>query len=139
MSQSTIEFITMLVALVPIIIKVFIFLSQMSSNKKIQNLSKRATVIVTALETSGLSNDQRKNAALNKLAQYADEVGIKMTGEQLDDYIESAFYFMKELQKSKGVIETWPVNLNLQTSSLPEELSQQATPQQEKSNSHNLQ
>ncbi len=36
--------------------------------------------------------------ALEKLAFYANEVGIKVTGDQLDDYIESAYVIFKTLK-----------------------------------------
>lgn len=89
----------MVIALAPIGIKVFILISQKSHNIKLQNLAKRAEIIVSALEQTDLVGEDKKNAALQKLAIYAKEVGIKVSAQQLDDYIESAVLFIKHVTK----------------------------------------
>lgn len=89
----------MVIALAPIGFKVFILISQKSHSVKLQNLSKRAEIIVSALEQTDLVGEDKKNAALQKLAIYAKEVGIKVSAQQLDDYIESAVLFIKHVTK----------------------------------------
>lgn len=88
---------SVLIVLIPLILKLFIFVGQKTHSQKIQNLSQRAGIIVNALEQSGMMNEDKKSAALSKLSIYAKEVGIKVTEQQLDDYIESAVRFMKAL------------------------------------------
>lgn len=97
--QEWLELITFILALLPIALRLFVYLGQLSSNTKIKNLVERSNVIVSALEKSGLTNEDKKSAALSKLAIYADEVGIKMTRQQLEDYIQSSVMFIKELKK----------------------------------------
>lgn len=88
---------SILLVLLPLILKLFVFVSQKTHSQRVQNLSQRAQIIVNALEQSGMMNEDKKSAALSKLSIYAKEVGIKVTEQQLDDYIESAVRFMKAL------------------------------------------
>lgn len=90
--------ITIIVFLAPVAVKLLELIAQKTSNVKIDNLSARATKIVTGLSQSGLTNEEKKMVALDKLAFYANEVGIKVTGDQLDDYIESAYVIFKTLK-----------------------------------------
>lgn len=91
--------ISVAVALLPVCFRIFILIGQKSHNQKLRNLAERSEIIVTALEQSGMTNEDKKTAALQKLAIYAKEVGIKVTPQQLDDYIESAVVFVKTLVK----------------------------------------
>lgn len=99
MLEQIIEILTILLALTPILVQVFNLLTQKTSNQRLINLSERATIVVTALEQTNLTNDLKKQEAFRKLATYAQEVGIKVTHDQLDDYIESAVKFMKLLNQ----------------------------------------
>jgi len=91
--------VTILVVLLPITVQVFGYIAQKSHNQKLINLNERATIVVRALESTGLGGEEKKKIAMNKLSQYASEVGIKVTGDQLDDYIESAVGLIKNLTK----------------------------------------
>lgn len=99
--ESVIEILSLLVVLLPVVLKLFVLMADKSHNIKIQNLSERAQIIVEALEQSGMTNEDKKQAALQKLAIYAKEVGIKVTGQQLDDYIESSVHLIKEINKHR--------------------------------------
>lgn len=85
--------------LIPLLVKIIGYIAQLSNNQKLVNLHSRANIIVEAMEQSGLANDQKKRKAMEKLAYYADEVGIAVTVDQLDDYIESAYTLFKLLKK----------------------------------------
>lgn len=95
MLKDVLEILMVLVALSPVLVQLFQLLLQMTNNKKIQNLSKRAEVIVSALEQSGFTNSEKRSQALHKLSVYAEEVGIQVTPDQVSDYIESAVKFLK--------------------------------------------
>lgn len=91
------DYLVLFISLLPIIVQLFNLLTAHTHNKRLINLRERANIIVAAMEQSGLSNEQKKQTALDKLAEYANEVNIPVTGDQLDDYIESAVNFLKAL------------------------------------------
>lgn len=96
--QDWIALIGTILPLIGVSYQVFKLLAQLSHNKKLINLSERASIIVQALEQqTDMMGPEKKQAALQKLAIYAKEVGIKVTGQQLDDYIESAVRVLKHL------------------------------------------
>lgn len=95
--KNVIDILTIIIALLPIGIKVFGLIASATHNQRIIMLSERANIIVTALDQSNLTNDEKKKAALEKLSNYSTEVGVKVTVDQLDDYIESAVKFLKVL------------------------------------------
>lgn len=95
--KNVIDILTIGIALLPIGIKVFGLIASATHNQRIIMLSERANIIVTALDQSNLTNDEKKKAALEKLSNYSTEVGVKVTVDQLDDYIESAVKFLKVL------------------------------------------
>ena len=99
MLKDVIEILTILVTLSPILVQTFNLLTQKTNSQKIQNLRERATVIVTALEQTGWTNEEKQSSAYNKLSRYANEVGIKATPDQLLDYIESSVRLLKEVSK----------------------------------------
>lgn len=99
MLVKVIDILTILVALSPVFIQLFNLLAQKANNQKIANLSERASIIVTALEQTALSNPDKKLAAMNKLTRYAKEVGISVSYDQVDDYVESAVKLLKLLSK----------------------------------------
>lgn len=92
-----------LIPLIPVIVKIITALTALTHNKRLKNLSLRAEVVVTALEKSNLTNDQKKQAAMDNLATYANEVGIKVTSHQLSEYIESALFFVQALNTKQSI------------------------------------
>lgn len=97
MISDVIDLVTILIALSPVIVKVVKLISQKTHNERLKNLSARAEIVVNALEQSGLTSAEKKKNAYDKLSVYAKEVGIPVTGDQLDDYIESAVRIVKSL------------------------------------------
>lgn len=93
--KTVIDILTILLVLLPPAVQIASALAQKSHSAKFQNLMQRANVIVQALEQSGLTNDEKKQEGLKKISNYATEVGIKLTADQADDYIEAAVRFMK--------------------------------------------
>lgn len=101
--QDWIALIGTLLPLIGVSYQIFKLLAQLSHNKKLINLSERASIIVQALEQqTDLISEDKKTLALEKLAIYAKEVGIKVTGQQLDDYIESAVRVLKHLADNQN-------------------------------------
>lgn len=101
MVKDIVDVITIIIVLLPIGVQVFGLLSQKLHNQRMINLSERATKIVEALEQQkNLTNEEKKTRAFEKLAAYSKEVGIPVTGDQLDDYIEFAVRLMKAFAKS---------------------------------------
>lgn len=100
MFERIIEVLTIVIPLLPIIFQLFALLTAKTHNQRIKNLSERAQIIVGALEKeTNLTNVDKKMKALNKLAKYASEVGIKVTADQLNDYIESSIDIVRAINK----------------------------------------
>ena len=97
MIRELLDIVTIIIALAPIGIKIFQLIAQKTHNQRLINLSQRAQIIVEGLEQSNLSNEEKKTKAYKKLSDYANEVGIPVTVDQLDDYIESAVRLVKVL------------------------------------------
>ena len=97
MVRELLDIVTIIIALAPIGIKIFQLIAQKTHNQRLINLSQRAQIIVEGLEQSNLSNEEKKAKAYEKLSAYANEVGIPVTVDQLDDYIESAVRLVKVL------------------------------------------
>ena len=97
MVRELLDIVTIIIALAPIGIKIFQLISQKTHNQRLINLSQRAQIIVEGLEQSNLTNEEKKTKAYKKLSAYANEVGIPVTVDQLDDYIESAVRLVKVL------------------------------------------
>ena len=97
MVRDILDIITILIALAPIGVQIFRLIAQKTHNQRLINLSQRAQIIVEGLEQSNLSNEEKKTKAYKKLSAYANEVGIPVTVDQLDDYIESAVRLVKVL------------------------------------------
>lgn len=98
-TERIIEILSILLALLPILVQVFNLLTQKTNNQKIANLRERATIIVTALEQTGWTNEIKQQTAFDKLSRYAKEVGIKVTPDQILDYVESSVRLLKEVSK----------------------------------------
>ena len=97
--QRIIEILSILLALLPILVQIFSLLTQKTNNQKITNLRDRAAIIVAAMDQTAGDNDVKQRTAFDKLSRYAKEVGIKVTSDQILDYVESSVKFMKELNK----------------------------------------
>lgn len=93
---NVLEFVfKIIVPLIPLFIRAVQILGQAIHNTRLVNLTNRAEIIVTALEQLNLTNEEKREAAIEKLMSYADEVKIPLTKEQASDYIESSVYLSK--------------------------------------------
>lgn len=99
MLNQIIEVLTVVIALLPIGIKVFQLVTAKTHNQRIKNLSQRSQIIVEALNQSNLTNADKRLTAMQKLSKYAKEVKINVTPDQIEDYIESAVAFVKVVAK----------------------------------------
>ena len=97
MVRELLDIVTIIIALAQIGIKIFQLIAQKTHTQRMINLSERSIKVVEALEQSNLTNEEKKTKAYEKLSAYANEVGISVTVDQLDDYIESAVRLVKVL------------------------------------------
>ena len=97
MVRELLDIVPIIIALAPIGINIFQFIAQKTHNQRMIKLSERSIKVVEALEQSNLTNEEKKTKAYEKLSAYAKEVGIPVTVDQLDDYIESAVRLVKVL------------------------------------------
>lgn len=92
---------TLILTLVPIIYNVIKLLSLTTNNQAIDILYKRATIIVEGLEQlRELTPQDKKREAVNKLVNFATELGINITSDQVDDYIEQSVYEMNKVKRN---------------------------------------
>ena len=97
--NQIIDWVTLVTILAPLMISVVNFVGAKTHNQKLKNLADRAQIIVQSLEQTNLNNAAKKEQALNKLSIYAQEVGIKVSPGQVEDYIESSVNLLKLLKK----------------------------------------
>lgn len=75
----------------PVVINLTKYIGAATHNTRISNLASRADIVVKALEQSQtMTNEDKKTKAISALNDYAKEVGIKITPEQLSQYIDSS-------------------------------------------------
>lgn len=97
--NDIVNYITLLIIVAPVVIQLVRYVGTIIHNRNLINLADRALIIVTSLEQLKLVNNADKKAeALRKLATYAKEVGIKLTEDQAEDYIENAVAELRKLQ-----------------------------------------
>lgn len=89
---SMVDIIVIMLPLLPLILTMVKYLGRKTKQKNIELLADRGLIIVRSLEknTNQLSNPERKGIALDKILEYANEIGINLTKEQANDFIESA-------------------------------------------------
>lgn len=100
-----VEVIIILMPLVPILIQSTKLIGQRTRNQNMVNLASRAEIIVTALEQTPYMNEEKKQLGIEKLKMYANEVGINLTKEQAEDYIESAVNLLKQFQSPEVEVD----------------------------------
>ena len=97
--NDIVNYITLLIIVAPVVIQLDRYVGTITHNRNLINLADRALIIVTSLELLKLVNNADKKAeALRKLATYAKEVGIKLTEDKAEDYIENAVAELRKLQ-----------------------------------------
>ena len=98
-----VDFLMILIWLAPLIVAFGKLIAQKTNNQKLTNLIDRANIIVLALEQTQDPAYSKKRVALEKLMNYANEVGINLTIDQASDYIEHAVAIMNKLNKKEPV------------------------------------
>lgn len=81
--------------LLPIIKATCQLIASKSSNQKVKLLNERALVIVQAMETTDYDGANKHKNAVFQLSQYCEQVGIKMSVEQINTYIDSAVFLLQ--------------------------------------------
>lgn len=95
MAKVIMDWIGIFIVLFPVAVRIAGYVAAKSHNQKLTNLVERSRIIVEGLEQTYMSGDEKKKLAMQKLSNYASEVGIKISEDQIDDYIESAVRFVK--------------------------------------------
>lgn len=67
-----------------------------TKNKNLVTLSERANIIVMGLEKVEATNPEKRNWGVNRLVDYANEVGISLTPDQAQDYINAAVLELRQ-------------------------------------------
>lgn len=82
----------------PLIIAMVRYVGKKNRNQNMILLAQRADIIVAALKQQPieLTNAEKAESGIKKLVEYANEVGIKLTEQQANDYIEHAYSLLKE-------------------------------------------
>lgn len=95
---SAVDIIVIMLPLLPLILTMVKYLGRKTKQKNIELLADRGLIIVRSLEknTNQLSNPERKGIALDKILEYANEIGINLSREQANDFIESAVVEINE-------------------------------------------
>lgn len=95
--DTVISIISVGIALAPVAISASRLIAQKTHSTTLMNLTNRASVIVSALQNSHIDNLDKKELAMNSIANYAKELGVKLTPDQASEYIEDAVRVMNQL------------------------------------------
>lgn len=107
MIKNLTDIVTLLLLVAPITLQLAKNIAQHTHSKKMQNLVDRASIIVNALDRNDqLTNEAKKKAALVSLAGYASEVGIKVSSDQLSQYIENAVALIRTADQALTASDT---------------------------------
>lgn len=81
----------------PVVIRMAAYFGVKSQNRQVQLLSERALIIAQAMEETNLSPTAKKEEAIRRLTKFAKEVAIKVSDDQVDDYIESSVNILRQM------------------------------------------
>lgn len=98
--EKLIDLITLVIMVAPVVIELVKYLGAAAHNKKVVTLAERAMIIVSSLDSLGITNESKKQEALNKLLSYATETKINLTVSQAEDYIEHSVQELRRLQSN---------------------------------------
>jgi len=98
MLENVINLLVALSVILPIVVQLVKYIGTLTNNKKVLTLADRAMIIVSSLDSLGIANEAKKQEALGKLTNFANEVGINLSLSQAEDYIESAVQALRRLQ-----------------------------------------
>ena len=80
----------------PLVIAGVKYYGTKTKRNNIVNLANRADIIVKGLEKVELSNPEKRNMGINRLVDYANEVGISLTTSQAQDYINASVLELRQ-------------------------------------------
>lgn len=72
--------------------------------RSVITLADRAMIIVSSLDSLLIPNKDKKKEALEKLLGFAKEIGVSLTKEQAEDYIEHSVRELREFQGKTEVV-----------------------------------
>lgn len=98
MIENVINLLVALSVILPIVVQLVRYIGTLTNNKKVLTLADRAMIIVSSLDSLGIANEAKKQEALGKLTNFANEVGINLSLSQAEDYIENAVQALRRLQ-----------------------------------------
>lgn len=85
----------------PLVIAGIKYYGTKTKHNNMVNLANRADIIVKGLDKLPLNNPQKRTDGVDKLVTYANEVGISLTPDQAQDYINAA---VLELRQREAVL-----------------------------------
>lgn len=80
----------------PLIVAGIKYYGTKTKNNNIINLANRADIIVKGLEKIELNNPEKRDLGVNKLTEYANEIGVALTPDQAKDYINAAVLELRQ-------------------------------------------
>ena len=98
--QNIVDIILIIGVLAPVIRSTIMWLSPKIKNERVRLLESYAIRVVNTVEqlssVTTMTSEQKRSLAYNKLAGYINNSGLnyKMTGEDINDLIESAVLIM---------------------------------------------
>lgn len=98
MLENVINLLVALSVILPIVVQLVRYIGTLTNNKKVLTLADRAMIIVSSLDSLGIANEAKKQEALGKLTNFANEVGINLSLSQAEDYIENAVQALRRLR-----------------------------------------
>ena len=80
----------------PLIVAGIKYYGTKTKNNNIINLANRADIIVKGLDKIELTNPDKRDLGINKLVEYANEIGVSLTPDQAVDYINAAVLELRQ-------------------------------------------
>lgn len=102
--EKIIELLTLLIVVAPVVLQLIRYLGVSTNNKSVITLADRAMIIVSSLDSLLIPNKDKKKEALEKMLGFAKEIGVNLTKEQAEDYIEHSVRELREFQGKTEVV-----------------------------------
>lgn len=118
MIKNLTDIITLIILVGPITLQLAMNIAQHTHSKRMENLVNRATIIVNALDRQNMANDAKKAEAVSALAGYANQAGIKVTPEQLSQYIEHAVTLIRTADQALTASDSIKLVTPIQTANM---------------------
>lgn len=97
--ESLVDILTVAAVLAPVESQVIKFTRSRTHNQRVKTLLDRSQVIVKSLENIDVPNRTKNADSVDKLMTFANEVGVKLTKQQANDYIEAAVRDLNNVQR----------------------------------------